>query len=53
MANLILASEFTSKVTGAQLWHVYGTIAGAKVEKSDFYFYEPFKALRIHPQGSI
>lgn len=46
MANLILASEFTSKVTGAQLWHVYGTIAGTKVEKSDFYFYEPFKALR-------
>ena len=44
MANLILASEFTSKQTGAQMWHVYRSNEG---EKSDeFYFYAPLKALR-------
>lgn len=44
MANLILASEFTSRNTGANLWHVYRSNEGEK--SSDFYFYQPLKALR-------
>ena len=44
MANLILASEFTSKQTGAQLWHVYRSNDGEK--SAEFYFYQPLKALR-------
>ena len=44
MANLILASEFTSKQTGAQMWHVYRSNEGEK--SSEFYFYQPLKALR-------
>lgn len=44
MANLILASEFTSKQTGAQMWHVYRSNEGEK--SAEFYFYAPLKALR-------
>ena len=44
MANLILASEFTSKQTGAQMWHVYRSNEGEK--SSELYFYQPLKALR-------
>ena len=44
MANLILASEFTSKQTGAQMWHVYRSNEGEK--SSEFFFYQPLKALR-------
>jgi hypothetical protein len=56
MANLILASEYVSKNTGAQMWHVYATRDGKKVAntvngeatvKNEFYFYEPLKALRF------
>ena len=56
MANLIFASEYVSKNTGAQMWHVYATRDGKKVAntvngeatvKNEFYFYEPLKALRF------
>lgn len=56
MANLILASEYVSKNTGANMWHVYATRDGKKVAntvdgeaavKNEFYFYEPLKALRF------
>jgi hypothetical protein len=56
MANLIFASEYVSKNTGAQMWHVYATRDGKKVAntvngeatvKNEFYFFEPLKALRF------
>ena len=56
MANLIFASEYVSKNTGAQMWPVYATRDGKKVAntvngeatvKNEFYFYEPLKALRF------
>jgi hypothetical protein len=45
MANLILASKREVK-SGAQMWHVYQHENGAKVAESEFYFAQPYKALR-------